>query len=109
LDRFRNPALTHKLIQIASDGSQKLPYRILGSLQDALKGGRNIRRFTISLGAWMRFVERQAKAGIAFQDPMNDKLTEIGKACTGVAAVDTPKVPRLARGLPGRVGREAAI
>lgn len=91
LDRFRNPALTHKLIQIASDGSQKLPYRIVGSLQDAMKGGRSIRRFTISLGAWMRFVERQAKAGIAFQDPLNDKLTEIGKSCTGDAATDLPK------------------
>lgn len=90
LDRFRNPALTHKLIQIASDGSQKLPYRILGSLMEALKGGCSIRRFTVSLGAWMRFVERQAKAGIAFQDPLNDKLTAIGKACTGVAAEDVP-------------------
>jgi fructuronate reductase len=91
LDRFRNPALTHKLIQIASDGSQKLPYRILGSLQDALKGGRPIRRFTISLGAWMRFVERQAKAGIALQDPLNDKLSAVGRECTGDAAVDLPK------------------
>jgi fructuronate reductase len=91
LDRFRNPALTHKLIQIASDGSQKLPYRILGSLQDALKGGRPIRRFTISLGAWMHFIERQAKAGIALQDPLNDKLSAIGRASTGVAAVEVPK------------------
>jgi fructuronate reductase len=91
LDRFRNPALTHKLIQIASDGSQKLPYRILGSLIDALAGGRRIDRFTVSLGAWMRFVGRQAKAGIAFQDPLNDKLTEIGKACTGEAQADVPR------------------
>jgi fructuronate reductase len=91
LDRFRNPALTHKLIQIASDGSQKLPYRILGSVADALTGGRPIRRFAISLGAWMRFVERQAKAGIALQDPLNDRLSAIGRACTGNAAVDVPK------------------
>ena len=96
LDRFRNPALTHKLIQIASDGSQKLPYRILPPLSDALKGGRPIKRFTISLGAWMRFVERQAKAGVAFQDPLNDKLTAIGKSCTGNAAADVPKFLALA-------------
>ena len=107
LDRFRNPALTHQLIQIASDGSQKLPYRILGSLQDALKGGRNIRRFTISLGAWMRFVERQAKAGIAFQDPLNDKLTEIGKACTGVAAADTPKFLALREVFPAELAESS--
>jgi fructuronate reductase len=91
LDRFRNPALTHKLIQIASDGSQKLPYRIVGSLTDALAGGRNIRRFTIGLGAWMRFVEREAKAGVALADPLNDKLSAIGKACTGQAEADLPR------------------
>ena len=56
-----------------------------------LRTRRSIRRFTIALGAWMRFVERQAKAGIAFQDPLNDKLTAIGKSCTGHAATDVPK------------------
>jgi fructuronate reductase len=91
LDRFCNPALIHKLIQIASDGSQKLPYRILAPLQDAMTGGRSIRRFTISLGAWMRFVERQAKAGIAIQDPIGSKLSAIGRSCAGEAAVDVPK------------------
>jgi fructuronate reductase len=91
LDRFRNPALTHKLIQIASDGSQKLPYRIVGALEDAMKGGRSIRRFTISLGAWMRFVVRQAKAGIVLQDPIHDKLAEIGKSCIGDATTDVAK------------------
>lgn len=91
LDRFRNPALTHKLIQIASDGSQKLPYRIVGSLTDALSGGRNIRRFTIGLGAWMRFVVRQAKAGVPLQDPLNAKLTALGQACTGDVATDLPR------------------
>ncbi len=91
LNRFRNPALTHKLIQIASDGSQKLPYRIVGSMADALKGGRSIRRFTISLGAWMRFVIRQAKADIVLQDPLHEKLAAVGKSCTGDAALDVPK------------------
>ena len=109
LARFRNPALTHKLIQIASDGSQKLPYRILGSLSDALKGGRSIRRFTISLGAWMRFVERQAKAGVAFQDPLNDKLTAIGKACTGAAEADVPRFLALSEVFPAELVENAGF
>jgi fructuronate reductase len=109
LDRFRNPALTHKLIQIASDGSQKLPYRILGSLQDALKGGRPIRRFAISLGAWMRFIERQAKAGIALQDPLNDKLSEIGRGCTGTAAVDVPKFLAVREVFPAELAENATF
>lgn len=88
LDRFRNPALTHKLIQIASDGSLKLPIRILPPLAEAMKGGRSIKRFTIAIGAWMRFVERQAKAGIALQDPLNEKLSALGRSLTGNAASD---------------------
>jgi fructuronate reductase len=39
----------------------------------------------------MRFVERQAKAGIALQDPLNDKLSAIGRECTGDATTDLPK------------------
>ena len=91
LDRFRNPALTHKLIQIASDGSQKLPYRILGTMADALAGGRRIDRFAYVLAAWMRFVAREAKAGRALGDPLNPVLTEIGKASTGQAKADVPR------------------
>jgi len=109
LDRFRNPALTHKLIQIASDGSQKLPYRILGSLADARKGGRSIRRFTISLGAWMRFVVREAKAGVALADPLNDKLSEIGRSCIGDAAVDVPKFLGLREVFPADLAEDVAV
>jgi len=107
LDRFRNPALTHKLIQIASDGSQKLPYRILGSLTDALAGGRRIDRFTVSLGAWMRFVIREAKTGVALADPLNDKLTEIGKACTGEAWADIPRFLALREVFPAELAENA--
>jgi len=91
LDRFRNPALTHKLIQIASDGSQKLPYRILGAMADALAGGRRIDRFAYALAAWMRFVAREAKAGRELADPLSPVLAEIGKACTGEAKTDVPR------------------
>ena len=31
LERFRNPAMAHELAQIAWDGSQKLPFRLLGT------------------------------------------------------------------------------
>ena len=90
LDRFRNPALTHKLIQICSDGSQKLPYRILGSMADALAGGRRIDRFAFAMAAWMRFVARETKASRELQDPLNPALQAIGKASTGRAEDDVP-------------------
>lgn len=100
LNRFRNPALTHKLIQIASDGSLKLPIRILGPLEDAMRAGRPITRFTISLAAWMRFVVRQAKAGIALADPIADKLAEVGRSCSGEASADVAKFLALGEVFP---------
>jgi fructuronate reductase len=41
LDRFRNPAIHHLTWQIAMDGSQKLPQRILGTLGDNRAAGRS--------------------------------------------------------------------
>ena len=41
LDRFANPALHHRLIQIAMDGSQKIPQRWLETLAwHQARGGR---------------------------------------------------------------------
>ena len=39
LQRFSNPALHHRTWQIAMDGSQKLPQRLLGTMQDRLAAG----------------------------------------------------------------------
>lgn len=79
LARFRNPAIRHKLAQIAWDGSQKLPYRLLDTVADALQAGRPVDRLAIPIAAWMLFVERQSLRGAAIVDPMADRLTEIGR------------------------------
>jgi fructuronate reductase len=78
LARFRNPAIGHKLSQIAWDGSQKLPYRLLDTIADALAAGRNVERLAVPVAAWILFVERQARNGVAIVDPLADRLAEIG-------------------------------
>lgn len=88
LARFRNPEIRHYLSQIAWDGSQKLPFRILGALTETLDAGRSIERLAVSLAAWMRFVALRAKTGEAITDPLHDKLTEIGVGVTGDARTD---------------------
>ena len=40
LDRYRNPAIRHRTCQIAMDGSQKLPQRLLGTISDRLAAGQ---------------------------------------------------------------------
>lgn len=86
LKRFRNPAIVHKLAQIAWDGSQKLPIRILSSLGEALDRGQDIRRLCLPLAAWMRFVRAKALSGEAITDPLAAELIAIGKACDDTAA-----------------------
>jgi len=88
LGRFRNPEIRHYLAQIAWDGSQKLPFRILGTLAETLEAGRSIERLAIPLAAWMRFIALRAKTGEAITDPLHDTLTEIGVAVTGDARTD---------------------
>jgi fructuronate reductase len=91
LARFRNPGIRHLLSQIAWDGSKKLPVRIVTTLNEALRAGRPIHRLVVPLAAWMRFVARQARAGIAIVDPDAKRLAEIGAACTGDARADVAR------------------
>ncbi|GIR51069.1 MAG: hypothetical protein CM15mP60_1300 [Alphaproteobacteria bacterium] len=44
MSRYCNPAIQHRTWQIAMDGSQKLPQRILGTLRDNLAAGRMPKR-----------------------------------------------------------------
>ncbi|WP_298327653.1 mannitol dehydrogenase family protein [Asticcacaulis sp.] len=79
LKRFRNPAIRHLLSQIAWDGSQKLPIRLLSSLSEALEKGQDVSRFGVPLAAWMRFIRARAVAGETITDPLADELIAMGK------------------------------
>jgi fructuronate reductase len=78
LRRFRNPAIRHRLAQIAWDGSQKLPYRLLDPIADALAAGRALGRLAVPIAAWILFVRRQARAGAAIVDPLAPALARLG-------------------------------
>lgn len=77
--RFRNPAIHHRLSQIAWDGSQKLPYRLLDTIMDARAAGRPIAHLAVPIAAWILFLERQARAGEPIVDPLADTLSAIAR------------------------------
>jgi fructuronate reductase len=87
LERFRNPAIQHRLSQIAWDGSQKLPYRLLDTILDARAAGRSIDRLAVPIAAWILFVERQARAGATIVDPLADKLVELGRESDSIEEI----------------------
>lgn len=88
LARFRNPAIHHRLAQIAWDGSQKIPVRLLGTIADALAAGRDIAPLCLAVAGWLQFVRRQARRGVALVDPLADVLAGLGRAATGDAKGD---------------------
>ena len=54
LDRFRNPALRHRLQQIGTDGAQKLPQRIADTMRDRLALGLPVDNHALVIAAWGR-------------------------------------------------------
>ncbi|SBV97358.1 putative sugar dehydrogenase, NAD-dependent [uncultured Alphaproteobacteria bacterium] len=79
MERFANPALKHRTWQIAMDGSQKLPQRLLGSARDLLKAGKPVDRIALGVAGWMRYVTGVDERGEAIEvsDPLAKRLAAI--------------------------------
>lgn len=79
LSRFANPSLGHTTIQVAMDGSQKLPVRILGTVVDRLAAGEVPYSGALLVAAWMVFIYRGHDVNgrpLLLDDPMADGLRE---------------------------------
>jgi fructuronate reductase len=87
LNRFTNQALMHRLAQIAMDGSQKLPQRLLGTIRDCLTRGLPIAHAALGVAAWMRYVTGVDERGAAIEikDPLAQQLQSISKSAAGSA------------------------
>jgi fructuronate reductase len=71
-ERYSNPAIRHRLWQIAMDGSQKLPQRLLSTARDNLKQKRLFKLVALAVAGWMRYVSGTDEAGgaIDVRDPL---------------------------------------
>jgi len=98
--RFANPALPHRTQQIAMDGSQKLPQRLLATARENLEAGRSIEMLALAVAGWMRYVSGRDEAGriIKVSDPLDEEFARI-TAASGVH--DGGAAEALARGLLG--------
>jgi fructuronate reductase len=88
LTRFRNPVLPHRTQQIAMDGSQKLPQRLLGTVRDRIAGGGSIAHLALAVAGWIRYASGTDETGkpIAVKDPMATTFAGIVSAANGDAA-----------------------
>ncbi|WP_210485774.1 mannitol dehydrogenase family protein [Microvirga antarctica] len=85
IERFKNPALKHRTGQIAMDGSQKLPQRLLGTIRDRLQAGGGIDRLALGVAAWMRYATGVDESGRAIdvRDPMVARLRSLADSAAG--------------------------
>ncbi len=74
--RYENTALAHRTWQIAMDGSQKLPQRMLDSIRWHLANGSGWSLLALGVAGWMRYVHGVDEQGEAIEisDPLKAEI-----------------------------------
>lgn len=75
-ERYANTALRHRTAQIANDGSQKLPQRIVAATLERMERGLPVDRSAFVLAAWIAALEARGTPP-AFTDPLDGTLAPI--------------------------------
>lgn len=93
MDRFANETIKDQALRICMDGSAKMPKFILPSIQEQLDHGGPIRRLTLCVASWIRFLNAKDEQGeeIPIVDPQADRLKKVvqeaGKSAAPVLAL----------------------
>ncbi len=77
LARFADPGTGHTTVQVAMDGSLKLPQRLLGTVRDRLATGAVPAGAATAVAAWMTFVRAVSGEGLTVAGarvPLDDPL-----------------------------------
>ena len=76
LQRFANGSLQHRTLQIAMDGSQKIPVRWLPVLREARRRGSPVPHLVTALAVWLQFLKGRDEAGrgLPLDDPLEARL-----------------------------------
>ncbi|CAI1065281.1 mannitol dehydrogenase family protein [Serratia quinivorans] len=79
LARYHNTALKHRTWQIAMDGTQKLPQRMLDAIRWHLAHDSDFSCLALGVAGWMRYVGGKDEQGqtIEISDPLSERLTEL--------------------------------
>jgi fructuronate reductase len=77
--RFSNTALAHRTAQIANDGSQKLPQRIVASAVECIEAGGEFVHLTLVVAAWIAACGARGTTlpESHFTDPLDTALTAL--------------------------------
>jgi fructuronate reductase len=104
--RFANPAIAHQTYQIAMDGTQKLPQRLIEPAMHTLRAGASLDAYAFAVAAWMRYCLGMNEQGqtYALRDPREAEIA----ALLGDARNDSGSIVDRLLGLPGLFPDELA-
>lgn len=99
IQRFANPAIAHETYQIAMDGTEKIPQRLLNPAVQAVENGQDCRPFAFAIAAWMRYCLGRSDRGESYQirDPRGDEISKVLANAGG----DPQKIVDALHDLPG--------
>jgi fructuronate reductase len=89
--RFDNSTLMHRTHQIAMDGSQKLPQRLLAPIMARLAAGQGIEALSLAVAGWIRWQAGRDDTGATFaiDDPLAGVMAQrLAGAADAEARVD---------------------
>ncbi|CAK8737438.1 Altronate oxidoreductase [Sodalis praecaptivus] len=130
IERFSNPSLRHRTWQIAMDGSQKLPQRMLDPIRQHVAEGTDFRHLALGVAGWMRYILGEDEQGNAIEvvDPLSGTFQTLNQryprgpervqALLGIRAIFGDDLPANARFVTAvteayeqlcRVGARAAV
>ncbi|AYD66595.1 mannitol dehydrogenase family protein [Achromobacter sp. B7] len=92
LERVANPALPHPIPQVAMDGSQKIPQRLLETIRDRLRAGDDIQRLSLAVAAWLHYLRGEDEQGgrYAIDDPLAARLAKLLSRAEVAARASAP-------------------
>jgi len=111
LDRFANAALDHRTLQVAMDGTQKLPQRILHTMADRRAAGASPRWAALVVAAWIRFAAGRADDGrpLPLDDPLADLVRETLAAAGAAPAARVEAVLGLTQVFPPALAADQVV
>jgi fructuronate reductase len=104
LARFSNPSIRHRTWQIAMDGSQKLPLRLLPTISDRLARDLPFPCLALAVAAWIRYVGGVDEKGLPIEvkDPLGADL----RTALDAAGEDPERCVRTALGFHAIFGTD---
>jgi len=83
MERFADETIRDPALRICMDGSAKLPKFVLPSIEEQLERGGPIRKLTLCVASWIRFLNGKDEDGkdIPINDPQAERLNKLAIEC----------------------------